>query len=102
MIDFLAGDEQDVTAVLPYRLWEKRGHPLGSLGARLILALGSRVPANSLCPFCARNFVRPLLSRLSKLLEHLPATPRPGCSAGGAVSAACLPCEHAERKPASS
>jgi len=69
MIDFLAGDEQDVTAVLAYRLWEKHRHPLGSFGARLILALDSRVPAISVCPFCARNFVRPFLSRLSNLLD---------------------------------
>jgi len=29
-IDFIAGDEHEVTAVLAYRLWEKRGCPLGS------------------------------------------------------------------------
>ena len=30
MTDFLAGEEHEVTAVLAYRLWEKRGHPFGS------------------------------------------------------------------------
>jgi hypothetical protein len=30
MIDFIAGDEHEVTAILAYRLWEKRGRPLGS------------------------------------------------------------------------
>ena len=30
MIDFMAGEEHEVTAVLAYRLWEKRGCPLGS------------------------------------------------------------------------
>ena len=30
MIDFMAGDEHEVTAILAYRLWEKRGRPLGS------------------------------------------------------------------------
>ena len=30
MIDFIAGDEQEVTAILAYRLREKRGRPLGS------------------------------------------------------------------------
>lgn len=30
MIDFIAGDEHEVTAVWAYRLWEKRGRPLGS------------------------------------------------------------------------
>jgi hypothetical protein len=30
MIDFIAGEEHEVTAVLAYRLWEKRGCPLGS------------------------------------------------------------------------
>ena len=29
-IDFIAGEEHEVTAVLAYRLWEKRGCPLGS------------------------------------------------------------------------
>ena len=29
-IDFIAGEEHEVTAVLAYRLWEKRGRPLGS------------------------------------------------------------------------
>ena len=30
MIDFIAGEEHEVTAVVAYRLWEKRGCPLGS------------------------------------------------------------------------
>ena len=30
MIDFIAGDKHEVTAILAYRLWEKRGCPLGS------------------------------------------------------------------------
>lgn len=30
MIDFIAGDEHEVTAIVAYRLWEKRGRPLGS------------------------------------------------------------------------
>lgn len=30
MIDFIAGEEHEVTAILAYRLWEKRGRPLGS------------------------------------------------------------------------
>ena len=30
MIDFIAGEEHEVTAVLAYRLWETRGCPLGS------------------------------------------------------------------------
>jgi hypothetical protein len=30
IIDFIAGEEHEVTAVLAYRLWEKRGCPLGS------------------------------------------------------------------------
>jgi len=30
MIEFIAGDEHELTAVLAYRLWEKRGRPLGS------------------------------------------------------------------------
>ena len=30
MMDFLAGEEHEVTAVLAYRLWEKRGCPFGS------------------------------------------------------------------------
>ena len=29
-IDFIAGEEHEVMAVLAYRLWEKRGCPLGS------------------------------------------------------------------------
>jgi len=29
-IDFIAGEEHEVTAVLAYRLWETRGCPLGS------------------------------------------------------------------------
>ena len=29
-IDFIAGEEHEVTAVLAYRLWERRGCPLGS------------------------------------------------------------------------
>jgi len=29
-IDFIAGEEHEVTAVMAYRLWEKRGCPLGS------------------------------------------------------------------------
>jgi len=29
-IDFIAGEEHEVTAVIAYRLWEKRGCPLGS------------------------------------------------------------------------
>lgn len=30
MVDFTAGDEHEVTAILAYRLWEKRGRTLGS------------------------------------------------------------------------
>lgn len=30
MIDFIAGSEHEVTAILAYRLWEKRGRPVGS------------------------------------------------------------------------
>ena len=30
MTDFIAGDEHEVTAILAYRLWEKRGRTLGS------------------------------------------------------------------------
>ena len=29
-IDFIAGEEHEVTAILAYRLWEKRGCPFGS------------------------------------------------------------------------
>ena len=29
-IDFIVGEEHEVTAVMAYRLWEKRGCPLGS------------------------------------------------------------------------
>jgi len=29
-IDFIAGEEHEVTTVLAYRLWETRGCPLGS------------------------------------------------------------------------
>lgn len=29
-IDFIAGEEHEMTAVMAYRLWEKRGCPLGS------------------------------------------------------------------------
>lgn len=30
MIDFIAGGEHEVIAILAYRLWEERGRPLGS------------------------------------------------------------------------
>ncbi|HEY6388500.1 MAG TPA: DUF2934 domain-containing protein [Candidatus Acidoferrum sp.] len=30
MIDFIAGEEHEVTAIVAYRLWEKRGRPIGS------------------------------------------------------------------------
>ena len=30
MIDFFAGEEHELTAILAYQLWEKRGRPLGS------------------------------------------------------------------------
>ena len=29
-IDFIAGEEHEVTAVFAHRLWEKRGRPVGS------------------------------------------------------------------------
>ena len=29
-IDFIGGEEHEVTAVFAYRLWEKRGRPVGS------------------------------------------------------------------------
>ena len=30
MIDFIASDEHEVTALLAYQLWENRGRPVGS------------------------------------------------------------------------
>jgi len=30
VIDFIAGEEHEVTAIVAYRLWEKRGRPTGS------------------------------------------------------------------------